>query len=425
MTAKGIYRSKTLVYDGLTSVLRTDGREPSASYEDRAALGQELRSEMIKARAESLSERRTIEYLTLVPTDKCLGRCTYCYNEQANNAGTSLTVESVLNQVDEISKTNELDVKTVRVYGGEPLLFAKNTIDILIALKERLGDFSVYISSGLLFDSATFNTALFELLRAKRAGIDVSVGTTVDFGIPSEHYTRIGPFGNMKDAILSRAEEIGAAGVPCAISSIVTKDTIPSLLISEITEHASKHAGNVDMATGKRRKHAYRISVSNDDKTHPSLSQVKEIETLLEASYATSPVTSNVFPYTDVINGADVISIGDDKHMLVYPPSHCGIFSNMRSIHPTGTFGCHTLLGEDGAKDDTVKNILLKDERCASCDLALACRGACPTRKMFAPEANDTYCAWIKASFRLALIRLEREMEETGATIEDFEKVLI
>jgi len=155
-------------------------------------------------------------------------------------------------------------------------------------------------------------------------------------------------------------------------------------------------------------QYAHRISIASDDVLYPSLAQVDNLYQIIRELYKTYPITSNLFPYTDVVKSANILKISEDIFMLAYEPFYCGLYADMLTIREDGSIvNCHMHPYDYKELTNEIYSQLFEDEDCINCNMFLLCRGACPNRKLHALESKESYCLWIKYSYILALNRLK------------------
>ena len=374
-----------------------------------------IRSNFINKRQQVFSKKRKITNLNLFPTYACHGSCPYCYSRNnINKKFGYITIDSLKASLKRITDLGMiLEPYSIRVYGGEPLL-NDNLYDIIKYLKETYpGIEFVYISSGLLFSKDIFDRVKYMLVEINKLDTKFSVGVSVDFGtIP---FTRTCSTSTItQNVLLDRIDELVNLGIPCVAATVVTKNTNIDNCIDQLMSNHKKYESIIsseDIITGSSRKIAYRVSVACDDEYHPSLQQLDTLYNRMLHLYKNNNlVTSNIFPYTDVIASARVHRVNEDIYTLIYPPMHCGIYSYMIEVYPNGEIGsCHMEMFDRSVYiDDNEynKQMILHPKKCYDCDFFMVCRGACINRLKFSDESNESYCTWIKYSYDLALERL-------------------
>jgi radical SAM protein with 4Fe4S-binding SPASM domain len=374
-----------------------------------------IRNSFISKRQQVFNKKRKITNLNLFPTYACHGSCPYCYSkDNINKKFGYITVDSLKASLKKITDLGMvIEPYSVRVYGGEPLL-NENLYDILKYLKETYPSIEfIYISSGLLFSKDIFDRVKRILVKINEFGIKFSVGISVDFGtIP---FTRTCSTYNITQSmLLDRIDELVSLGIPCVAATVVSKNTDIDNCINQLIDNHKKYKSIInkeDIITGNPRRIAYRVSVACDDEYHPTLQQLNELyDRMLQLYKDSNLITSNIFPYTDVIASARVCQINEDIYTLVYPPMYCGIYSYMIEIYPNGEIGsCHMEMFDRSVYiDDNEynKQMILHPKKCYTCEFFMVCRGACINRLKFSEESNESYCTWIKYSYDLALERL-------------------
>ena len=374
-----------------------------------------IKSKFINNRHQVFNRKRKITNLNLFPTYICHGSCPYCYSkDNINKKYGYMTLDSLKISLKKINDLGMiLEPYSIRVYGGEPLL-NDNLYDILKYLKKIYPAIEfIYISSGLLFSDNIFNKTKQLLAKINALGVNFSIGVSVDFG--TEPFTRICFTNNItQNILLNRIDELINLGIPCVAATVITKNTNIDNCITQLIDNHKKYESIInkeDIITGKPRKIAYRVSVACSNEYHPSLWQLNDLyDKMLQLYRNYNLVTSNIFPYTDVIASARVYQINDDVYTLVYPPTYCGIYSYMIEVYPNGEIGsCHMEMFDRSINiDDNEynKQMILHPKKCYDCSFFLVCRGACINRLKFSEESNESYCTWIKYSYDLALERL-------------------
>lgn len=378
-------------------------------------IANKIKDSFINKRQQIFDKRRKITNLNLFPTYACHGSCPYCYSKNnINKKFGYMTVDSLKASIKKISDLGMvIEPYSIRVYGGEPLL-NDNLYDILKFLKETYPEIEfIYISSGLLFSKDIFDRVKHTLVKINNLGTKFSVGISVDFGtVP---FTRTcSTYTITQDILLDRIDELISLGIPCVAATVVTKNTNIDNCIDQLMSNHKKYESIIsseDIITGSPRKIAYRVSVACDNDYHPSLQQLDTLyNRMLQLYKNNNLVTSNIFPYTDVIASARVHQVNEDIYTLVYPPMYCGIYSYMIEVYPNGEIGsCHMEMFDRSVNiDDNEynKQMILYPKKCYDCNFFLVCRGACINRLKFSEESNESYCTWVKYSYDLALERL-------------------
>jgi len=374
-----------------------------------------IRSNFIYKRSQIFNKKRIITNLNLFPTYACHGSCPYCYSkDNINKKYGYMTLNSLKESLKKINDLGMiLEPYSIRVYGGEPLL-NDNLYDILEYLKEIYPAIEfIYISSGLLFSDGIFNKTKQLLTKINTLGVNFSIGVSVDFG--TEPFTRTCSTNNItQNILLNRIDELINLGIPCVAATVITKNTNIDSCIDQLINNHKKYRSIInkeDIITGKPRKIAYRVSVACSNEYHPSIQQLNILyNKMLQLYKDNNLITSNIFPYTDVIASAHIYQVSDDIYTLIYPPMYCGIYSYMIEVYPNGEIGsCHMEMFDRSVNiDDNEynKQMILRPKKCYDCSFFLVCRGACINRLKFSEESNELYCTWIKYSYDLALERL-------------------
>jgi len=362
------------------------------------------------------SESRIINTINMIPTMMCDGACSYCYNINELNQGKSfLDFETFENTMEDlITKGAKIELHTVKLYGGEPLLNPKLD-SLLINILKKYNIETLYISSGLLFNDKKFKAAIEKIKNILKYYKDLTIGISVDFGLTDEQFTRVSnkAFIN-RNILLKRGEELQKIGVTVVYTSIVSRNVDMDLLKTHITKH---------FRSSKYPNFFYRLSVANSDDLYPTEDQIYSLYNLYNELYDKVGMTSNLFSYTDVVNFPNVFKIDKNNYMFVYPSNYCGMFDNMITILPDGQVTACQM--EPDIESSTMSkeqhDYFFKNEKCDNCDFYPVCRGLCVNRNLQAPEAMDVYCLWAKLSFELAL---KRSYVLAGGTDEQFKKYI-
>ena len=356
---------------------------------------------------------KEINTINLIPTMQCDGCCEYCYNlEELNKNKHYMNFEDFEQGIDNIKKLNySFDLDTLKLYGGEPLL-NPNLADLIINIHKNYQFSTLYVSSGLLFSPQKFEYAISQLKKIVDYGIDFSIGVSVDFGLSPENFTRISNKTLInKNILLERCSIIEDIGIRVVYSTIVSNKTDIDLLKKDLLSlHESKkeHFDISDMDSKSDRKYAFRISVSNDDSLHPSMEMIQELYKFYKDAHENIALTSNLYPYTDVVYSPLIKKLDEDTFLFLYPSNYCGIFDDMITMLPNGDLtSCHmTPYTSNFEISEEQINYYFNNEKCDQCDFFNVCRGLCVNRNLQAPKAMDVYCEWAKLSFELALKRL-------------------
>lgn len=381
------------------------------TYKKDIQIQQNMKDMLIKKRHDILfSQNKIITTLNLIPTMRCDGLCSYCYNRDNNNQTASYMTVNILKQtITNISKTKEVDLNQIRIYGGEPFLnpYLK---DIILYLHTIYPNISFYISSGLLYSDKIFKQVVMDCIELKNYGVNFYIGVSVDFGTTVDTFTRVNKYNLTQQDILDRTNILYEQGISVRYATVVTKNTDLNILKEDIINHCNKYYKESDMIMDSSKvQYAHRISIASDNELYPSLDQVDNLYRTIKDLYTEYPVTSNLFPYTDVVKSASVLKITDDIFMLAYEPFYCGIYTDMLTIREDGSIvNCHMHPFEYKEMTEELYLSLFKDKDCMDCDMFLMCRGACPNRKLYAIKSKESYCLWIKYSYILGLERMKK-----------------
>jgi radical SAM protein with 4Fe4S-binding SPASM domain len=383
---------------------------------------------------ETLKERfndkdKTIRTISLNPSLRCDGDCPYCYNrEDINQVTSDLNIEDFEKAIRRLrEKGYEIKLSSLRLYGGEPLL-TKNLADLIIHIKKEYGFSLLYVSSGLLFTDGKFQYAKEQLEQIRSSGIDLTVGVSVDFGLGDDQFTRISRTTNItRDILLNRCSEIEELGIGVVYITMISKDTNVDLLKRHIKQHYLDKNEKFDLSsmdTNSDRHLAYRITISNDDTFFPSIQTVEELKVMYDELYDELPITSNLYPYTDVIYSSIIVKLNEDNFIFLFRHSYCGIYTDMVSIFPNGEISpCHmTPFERDLTIQKECSDYLFNNEKCDNCGFFLVCRGLCPNRNLQSPDAMDSYCLWAKYSFELFIKRIFKMKGNSEKNFKDYLK---
>lgn len=377
-------------------------------------LKKDYRDVFLSMRAAQFEQKnKIIHTISLTPTYECDGRCSYCYNiNEINKQHDNLTFDQFDNTISKLKENGYIiDLKTIRLYGGEPLL-SNNLSNLIIKIYEKYKFKTLYISSGLLFDDNKFNHATKELTKLINKNIPLTIGVSVDFGLPDKGFTRVCSTTKItRDILLDRCSILEDIGVRVVYATIVSKNTKIELLKKHITNHYIEKSNKFDLSkmdSKKDRDFAYRISISNHNKLYPSIKKVEFLYNMYKELYSQIPITSNLYPYTDVIYSPKIIKIDPDNFLFLFPNNYCGIYTDMIAIFPNGEVGsCHMNPYDRNLKPtDEQSDYFFNNKKCKECNFFGICRGLCVNRNLQAADAMDSYCLWAKFSFELALKRM-------------------
>jgi radical SAM protein with 4Fe4S-binding SPASM domain len=374
----------------------------------------DVKKVFLNTREEDFNEsNKTIRTISLNPTYRCDGNCSYCYNKtEINKQNNDLTFDEFETAIEKLkSKNYNIELQTIRLYGGEPLLI-KHLSSLIIKIKEKYNFQTLYISSGLLFDDEKFEYAKNELIKLLNNNIDFTIGVSVDFGLKEKDFTRTSKKAKItRELLLDRCSILEDIGARVVYATIVSKNTNIQSLKQHIKNHYLEKYDKFNlesMDSNKDRQFAYRISVSNHDTLHPDVEKIEQLYNMYLELYDSLPITSNLYPYTDVIYSPDIMKLDSDNFLFIFPNTYCGIYTDMVAIFPGGEIGsCHMTPYDRNLKPTHEQhNYFFKNSKCDSCDFFLICRGLCVNRNIQAPDAMDVYCLWAKYSFILSLKRL-------------------
>lgn len=366
----------------------------SYSDSERQEIQNTIDKNIITRRLNRFNRKRIITALNLIPTMKCNGFCLYCYNEENNNQiDDMLSIDTIYKNIRKLENLYDISLKECRIYGGEPFL----NPDLFDIMKSLYHDYKLqfYISSGLLFDKKTFKRVLSNL---KEVSYSLSLGISLDLGC-KDIYTRHNALGLTLKDLLERAQKINE------------NTKTPTILVTTISKFTDINTleNDIEYCLNNLSQSRLRFAVACDELLYPDIDLIDNICELLKKYISNSKITSNIFPYYDVINSQYVIKITDNCYNIVFNDTSCGVFSNMINMLPNGNLiHCHmnpydTIF--DINKFDKRDDIMLSSE-CHDCDYWRVCRGGCYYRKLTGTKSKESYCYWIKKSFILALKRL-------------------
>lgn len=96
-------------------------------------------------------------HLIINPTLNCNFRCWYCYENHSHKAIMShQTVSSVINFINRITNDNKVENLTISFFGGEPLLYYKDTVEPVIDALRLQKRTKPYLNISILFTSNGF-----------------------------------------------------------------------------------------------------------------------------------------------------------------------------------------------------------------------------------------------------------------------------
>jgi len=356
------------------------------------------------------SESQEITMLNVVLTMKCDGRCLYCY--AADNIADNMpeiTIGSIQEQLANLrTRGYILNVSNVRFYGGEP--FKSSHIgEIVSFLHQEFPNCLFYISTGLLLNEEDFQQAFQTCKTWIEQQINFYLGVTVDFGVEDKNFTRRNIYHYNRETLLERTSKLEQIGCSVRYVSILNKYTDADLLFKHLIQHfASKPNLASSMSTTGEKKLTYRICCADHPTLYPTTELLTDVAHRMLNSYDL-PITSNLFPYTDVVFNARVVCLEEDVFTLVYPNMYCKIFNGLITLTPFGFTDCHMTPYKNQLEPSSQEEKLLLSEECRNCSFFLMCRGGCIKRRVFlinSPEAQQAHCIWTKYSYILGVWRL-------------------
>lgn len=106
--------------------------------------------------------RPEVIHFSIAPTLQCQARCPYCFEQdiQYKKSMTFLTVQNVVNYIEDVLKSTRAKELRVNFFGGEPLLVKDKILDIGSQLKDycekkNIGMHSRLVTNGILLDKDT------------------------------------------------------------------------------------------------------------------------------------------------------------------------------------------------------------------------------------------------------------------------------
>lgn len=366
---------------------------------------QHIKQSFLNKRDSIHSNNRTIKTINLIPSMHCDGKCLYCYNEDVNNTvQQDMSIVGLERNMKEIQSRYDIDLQTIRMYGGEPLK-NRDLSNIITFFHKYNNDMVFYISSGLFIVEELYQYQLDVLTRLSKT-VNISIGVGVDLGTHPE--TRVCKY-IPKQQLLKRCDDLINCGLNIIFVNTVTKYTNIDNLFEEIFS-LEKQYENVS------NKPKFRIAIACDDTYSPTLSQLDKMYNVLKNIYIEnndSNITSNIYPYLDVIYAPNIYKLTDSMFYFQYESFYCGVFSDMITILSNNELRhCHmdTLDTSIDLKDYIYKNNLINNEECLNCDHFMICRGGCFYRYNIMNKnlenGKNVYCEWVKKSFHLSLYKL-------------------
>lgn len=342
---------------------------------------------------------KTFKNIVLFPTDRCDGRCSYCYNEETNNTTkASLTLNDLKEMLVSVEQYGSLQqIDTVRCFGGEPFL-NEELPDLFNELKKINPNITFIISSGLLFDDCVFNKVVYQVDKMVENNLHIRISSSIDFGLPSSKYTRCRE-GNSYcyDEIDLRLRELFKHGANVLYTTNISRDTDIVLLKKQMMSNWSNWDYNPKDAMNSRVK--YRFSSVTHDTLSPNEKQMDDLLSMMSLYHKDLPLFTNLYGNQDVVDAATINKLGEGMYLFKYYPTYCGVYSNMLEFFPNKRFGvCHMLYEEDYQqmnKQHPDYNTYMEFDVCSKCDSYLVCRGGCFARKKtMTSEIFKRYCHW-------------------------------
>jgi MoaA/NifB/PqqE/SkfB family radical SAM enzyme len=327
-----------------------------------------IKQSFLKKRNTVHNNDRTIKTINLIPSMHCDGKCLYCYNEDVNNTvHQDMSIVGLEENIKTIQSKYTIDLQTIRMYGGEPLK-NKNLKDIISFFHKYNNDMIFYISSGLFISEELYQQQL-EVLKTLSKTVNMSIGVGVDLGTYPE--TRICSYIS-KEQLLQRCDDLINNGINIIFVNTVTKHTNINNLFEGILNLKHKY-NNVS------NKPKFRIAIACDKIYAPSLKQLDEMYDMLKDIYFSindNNITSNIYPYLDVIYAPSIYKLTESMFYFQYEPFYCGVFSDMITILSNNELRhCHMDTTDTAIdlKEYIYKDKLLNNEECLNCDYFMIC----------------------------------------------------
>lgn len=262
-----------------------------------------------------------------------------------------------------------------------------------------------YISSGLFITEKLYQRQL-NMLKKLIKTAKISIGVGIDLGTYPE--TRKCSYINKKQ-LLNRCDDLINIGLDIIFVNTVTKYTDTNKLFEEIFELKNKYK---DIANEPK----FRIAIACDDNYSPSLSQLDELYETLKEIYIKNKdnnITSNLYPYLDVIYTPNIYKLTDNMFLFQFSPFYCGLFSEMITVLSNGELShCHMNITDHiiELNEYEQKEDFLYNKECLNCDYFMVCRGGCFYRynvmKNNLENNKNIYCEWVKKSYNLSMYKL-------------------
>ena len=340
------------------------------------------------------SPKKTIYWLSLIPTLECHGDCPYCYNRSYKKIYNRLTTEKIQSYLDTLKNYDFSQVRFIRTYGGEPFLHEDlySLYKFLLTKMPKIKN--IYISSGLLFEESIFEHALEQLKQLQTLGVNIVVGVSMDFGVPDQDFTRVSKQAGLysRDQLFERVKRITEIGIEVVFPTIISNKVDPELLKEHIRKYASEYK--------------FRMEIANDNVYYPRKEQLVKIFKFLKDLLDEQDFY--VFANTDILNIPKIFKINEQNFLFLFPESFCGTYYNMVSFNPLGVTPCHMIPYTFDLKPSKRFFELHNDQKCKRCDFFPVCRGLCVNRRSYSEEANKSYCMWSKLSFILSIYKISK-----------------
>ena len=380
-----ILEYNNFIFDLNTSILKLKNTKTIKKYTLKK---EEILNFSICQKAEA---DRDIHNVNIIPTMRCLGNCNYCYNTVNNNKNDdNITLNTLINVINDIKKKyKSLNIQQSRMYGGEPLL-NPNIYEILTYLYNAYKT-NFYISSGLLFNNLFFEECINNFKKMKCTQ-NISIGISSDLASNTRRNTFNLDYLDLYERCHILNKEDLFSRVIC-VNTVSSNTKIDDLL--KIIENDKSGL-------------FFRIAIACTDNVN-SISEdgLAKIYHFFINNIENNKITSNVFPYFNVLNSPKIMELEKGHFFLKYPSKYCDKFYSTITINPLGKIvPCHM----DPYAKSNLKFEL--DSTCKNCSHVLVCFGGCHHRREF--ENRKIYCDWIKMSFDIGLRRLDNILSKNG-----------
>lgn len=131
--------------------------------------------------------RSKITSLSIVPTTKCNGKCTYCYAKKDRDNEhyiDPITISNAILKLNEYDHTEVSDIKNVIIYGGDSVTNTDKLEDIIRIFDNTT---KIEVVTGLLYDDETFNKLINLMYKYKNFSVCCSIDPINEDGT----YTRV------------------------------------------------------------------------------------------------------------------------------------------------------------------------------------------------------------------------------------------